>query len=341
VELFKQMEMLLSSGVLISDALARLKERYPDARTRRVLHEVHIQVTDARTGLSQALAGFPRSFPGNVIAVIRAGEEGGAAMLAERFADLAERTAYEEANRREVRRACAYPVLVVVMAAGLQILLLGVVFPRLADLLASLGGRLPPLTRGVIEVSTAVRRIWPALAAALAAGPVAVLLLRRIPAVGLRLDALYLRVPVFGEVYRCLAVALVCKIYRSLYQANKPAPEIVETCVELVGNRAFRKGLSEAGRRISFNGATLTDAFTQSGLFPPLACLAIDIGEQTGRLPEAMERVAAYFSRRARERISAAIAVLNPAMTLFVVCGVGLVMTAFFQAIYQVIYATH
>lgn len=333
--------MLLSSGVLISDALGKLKERYPDRRTRRVLREVHLQVTNARTGLSQALARFPRSFPRNVITVIRAGEEGGSAMLAERFSDLADRLAYEEANRSAVRKACAYPLLVIVMAIGVQALLLGVVFPRLSDLLASLGGRLPPLTRGVMDASHLVRRAWPALAAALAAGPAAVLWLRRIPAIGVRIDGLLLRLPVIGEIYTCLAVALVCKIYRSLYQANKPAPEIIESCVDLVGNHAFRQGLSEAGRQISFNGATLTAAFGRSGLFPPLACLAIDVGEQSGRLPEAMDRVSEYFSGRARERIATAIAVLNPAMTLLVVGGVGLVMAAFFQAAYQIVYATH
>ena len=147
IQFFQQMEMLLTSGVLIADALGRLKERYPDRRTRRVLREVHAQVAESRLRLSQALALFPGSFPPGIITVIEAGEEGGAGMLAERFADLAERIAYQEANRRQVRNACAYPVLVILMTVGLYLLLLGVVYPRLTELLASLGGRLPPLTR--------------------------------------------------------------------------------------------------------------------------------------------------------------------------------------------------
>jgi type IV pilus assembly protein PilC len=341
IEFFHQMEMLLSSGVLIAESLDRLKERYPDARTRRVLRDVHAQVTAARTGLSDALARFPRSFPHNVITVIRAGEEGGSAMLAERFADLAESIAYEQASREQVRKAFAYPLFIILMAIGLQVLLLGVVFPRLADLLASLGGRLPPLTRGVIAVSGLVEHGWPILAALLIAVPSSILWLRRFPAAGLRLDGLFLRLPVIGDIYRYLAIALICKIYRSLYQANKPAPEIIGSCLDLVGNRAIRHGLRQARQKISFEGATLTAALAQSGLFPPLACLAIDVGEQSGKIAEAMDRVAAYFSARAKERIAGAIAVINPAMTLLVVGGLGLVMMAFFQAIYQIVYATH
>lgn len=335
------MEMLVSSGVLIPDALGRLKERFPDARTRRVLEDVHARVTEARTSLSQGLARFPGSFPQNVITVIEAGEEGGASMLAARFADLAARVAYEDANRRQVRMACAYPVFIITMAIGLQVLLLGVVFPRLADLLASLGGRLPPLTRGVIAASGFIGHFWPLILGLSASVPAGVLWLRRLPAAGLRLDGLFLRLPLIGSIYRYLAIALICRIYRSLYEANKPAPEILRSCLDLVGNRAFRKRLGEAGRRISAEGASLTSALAQSGLFPPVACLAIDVGEQSGRIGDAMDRVSAYFSDRAREQIACAIAIINPAMTLLVVGGVGLVMVAFFQAIYQVVYATH
>ncbi len=227
------------------------------------------------------------------------------------------------------------------MAFGLQVLLLGVVFPRLADLLASLGGNLPPLARGVITASRLVERGWPLIAAALVCIPAGVLWLRRFPSTGLPLDGLFLRLPLLGSIYRDLAIALICRIYRSLYEANKPAPDILRSCQDLVGNQAFRRRLAEAGRRIADEGASLTSALAGTGLFPPLACLAIDVGEQSGRIADAMDRVSTYFSERARDGIAGAIAVINPAMTLVVVGGLGLVMTAFFQAIYQVVYATH
>ena len=340
IQFFQQMEMLLSSGVLIADALGRLKDRYPDRRTRSVLREVHAQVAESRTRLSQALAGFPRSFPPGIVTVIEAGEEGGAAMLAERFGDLAERVAYQEANRKQVRNACAYPLLVIVMTIGLYLLLLGVVYPRLTDLLASLGGKLPPLTRGVIALSLAARRGWPAPAGFLAGAPLLVAGLRKIPATRLWLDQGFLRLPILGAIYRDLTVALICRVFSSLYRANKPAPEIVDLCAKLVSNEAFRRGLHEIREQITVGGSTVTRAFDQSGLFPPLACMAIDVGEQSGQIARAMDRVAAYFSARARERISASIAIINPALTLAVVGGAGAILISFFQAVYQIIYVT-
>ena len=338
---FQQMEMLLSSGILIADALACLKDRFPDAGARKLLGEVHAHVSRSRSGLSQALARFPRSFPPGVIAVLEAGEQGGSALLAERFSDLAERLAYEEAHRRQIRRACAYPLFVVCLAAGLYALLLGVVFPRLAELLASLGGQLPPLTRGVIAAAAFTRRWWPA-AAALAGGiPALILGLRRIPSVRRRLDRWFLGFPILGSVYRDATVALVCKIYRSLYLANQPAPANLELCSKLVRNQAFRDGLHAARGQILRHGATLSAALAHSGLFPPLACLAIEVGEQSGRIAPALERVSSHYAAQARTRLEAAIAVLDPALTLAVVGGTGVILLSFFQAAYQIIYATH
>ncbi len=341
IQFFRQMEMLLSSGILIVEALARLRDRYPDRRTREVLAVVHAQVSASRTSLSRALALFPRSFPPGIVTVVAAGEESGTAKLAERFADLAERLAYTQANRREVRNACAYPALVVLLAAGFYLLLLTVVFPRLAEVLTSLGTQLPPLTRGVIAASAAARRDWPALVAAFLGLPLLCVGLRQLPAAIGPLDQCFLRLPLLGPIYQDLTVALVCKVYRSLYQANKPSPEILGLCAHLTGNACFREGLRKAGTALATGRASLAQAFTQSGLFPPLACLAIDVGEQSGQLAQALERVAAYYGAQARERIRVAIAVINPALTLAVVGGVGLALLSFFQAVYQLVYAVH
>ena len=341
IHLFRQMQTLLSAGILIPDAVGKLKDRFPDRRTRQVLQEVHARIVDSRGNLSQALGGFSRSFPVGVVSMIAAGEEAGTAVLAERFGDLAERLAYEYVNRREVAKACAYPALVIAMACGLYVFLLAVVFPRLAELLASIGGSLPPLTRAVIAASQIVRREWPLLLAAGAALPIALWALRKTPAIAVVIDRAFLRLPLVGAIYRNLTVALFCTIYRSLYKANKPAPEIIDACAKLVGNRAFSTGLENVRRRVATGRSTLSQALEDSGLFPPIACVLIDVGEESGKLAEALDRVAKHFAEEAKERIAALIAVINPVMTLLVVGGVGVIMLSFFQAVYQVVYATH
>jgi type IV pilus assembly protein PilC len=167
------------------------------------------------------------------------------------------------------------------------------------------------------------------------------LTLKRLPGAGLRLDRLFIRLPLIGAVYRDLAVALTCKTFQSLHRANQPAPQIIDLCASQIGNRFFRAGLLEIKRKLTAEGATLGQAFSESGLFPPLACLAIDVGEQSGQIAPAMGRVAEHLQTQARQRMDAAVGMLNPALTILVVGGVGLVLVAFFQAIYQVVYVSH
>ena len=203
------MEMLLSSGVLIADALGSLQSRFPDARTRRLLREVHTAVAESRSGLSGALARFHRSFPAGMIAVIEAGEEGGSLLLAKRLADLAERIAYEETHRRQIRQACAYPAFIIGLAGGLYWALLGIVFPRLTELLSSMGGQLPPLTRAVIGAAGLLRHGLPIVIAFAAGGLGLIATLRRHARAGVRIDRWLLQFPIVGSVYRDAAVALL------------------------------------------------------------------------------------------------------------------------------------
>jgi general secretion pathway protein F len=340
IEFYRQMDTLLSSGVLIADALERLKDRYPDPGTRRVLDGVHAGVTRSNRSLSQAMAFHPRAFPAGAVAAVQAGEQAGAARLAERFADLAGQEEFDEACRRQVRSACAYPAFASAMALGLGALLLGVVFPRITDLLASLGAGLPPLARGVVEASRLLRAAAPAFLAACLAAAVLWAALRRLPRPRLALDRLLLRLPVAGAIRRDLAVALVSRSFGSLHRSGKAAPEIVDLCAGLVSNRALRAGIEAMRSPIISGGSTLAEAFAKTGFFPPLACLAIDAGEQSGTLCQSLERVAAHHAARARARIGAAIAILNPLLTLAVVGTTGIVMISFFQAVYQVVYAT-
>lgn len=341
IHLFQQLEMLLSSGVLIPDALKKLKERFPDRRTRRVLSDVYEQIIDSRSALSKALGSYPRTFPPGVVSVIAAGEEAGTAVLAERFGDLAERLSFEDTNRRQVAKACAYPAFVVFLASLLYVFLLAAVFPRLTELLHSIGGTLPTLTQDVIGASLFVRRYWPALVVAIVGVPLLAWFTRMLPGIGLAIDRGFLGLPLVGSIYRYLTVALVCTIYRSLYKASKPAPEIIDACAKLVGNRAFAAGLQRIRTKVTSGGVTLSTALDESGLFPPLACVAIELGEQSGRLEEALERVAKFYSREARDAITSLIAVVNPAMILLVVGGVGVLLISFFEAVYKVVYVAH
>jgi general secretion pathway protein F len=339
--LFRQLHLLLGAGVLLADALRTLRDRFPHAGSRRVLARIHLEVAQSRRRFSEALAQFPRSFPPADVAIIAAGEGAGSGELAERLADLADRIEYQAAHRRELRRAISYPIAVCLLAGGLLLFLSVVVLPRLEDLLRSLGGDLPPLTRGTIAAAHLGQQLLPWCVGSILAAAFLLPLLRRWKPAGRRLDRFVLGLPFVGAVYRDFTVALFCKIYRSLYLSNQSAPAILEACTQLSANEAVRAGLRAARIDIIQRGSGLSAALDRMKLFPPLAILALEVGETSGQLAEAMQQVSEYFQARARERMEGAIRLINPALTVAIVTGVGTIMVSFFQAIYQVVYAAH
>jgi type II secretory pathway component PulF len=337
--LFRQLQMLLAAGILLSDALRSLRDRFPDRATRRLLAVVHAEVMQSRRRFSAALSQFPRSFPPADIAILAAGESGGSGQLADRLGDLADRVGYEQLHRQQIRRACAYPCIVVLLAAGLAIFLLVAVVPRLEELLRSLGGKLPPLAAGLLAGSHAARTALPGLLALALGVGAALVLLRYCRYVRVRGDRWFLRLPIAGPLYREFAAALFCKIYRSLYLSHQPAPAILEACTDLYRNTEVRRQLQDARRQVIQQGARLSAALAGTGLFPPIAILSIEVGEQSGELAASLERVSVYLQARARERLETMIGWINPVLTTVMVSGVGTLMIAFFQALYQVVYA--
>jgi type II secretory pathway component PulF len=335
VSLFRQLEMLLGAGILLSDSLDLLRRRFPDRRTRQVLDVVHAEVAGARCRLSAALAKFPRSFPESLLAVVTAGENAGSLALAQRFGELAERLSYEAAHRRDLQRACAYPAASITLAIGLGMFLVTVTLPRIEDLLMSLGGTLPPLTRFELAVADWARDRFAGIVVALLIMTATACALRCNARVRRLLDRGFLRIPVLGTAYRDSCVALFCRIYRSLYLSSLTAPEILEACIPLSKNEAYRSAIRTARSQITHGGIAVSTALEQSGLFPPLAMLVIETGEQSGRLADALQRVSDYFQAQARERLDSAIGLLNPVLTLAVVAGAGAILIAFFQALYH------
>ncbi len=337
---FEELSMLLSSGVLISDSLECLALRFPHAKTQVIIRDIYKQVVDSKYSLSQAFSQYPKSFPASIIAVIEAGEQGGSSLLAQRFKDLSERISYEQSLRSQINRACAYPLLVVLLSLGLYGILLEVVFPRLADLLRSLGSDLPPLAKAIILFATISRRIWPFFLSLTILLPILIIFARKSSKFKKIIDKWFLRLPIIGEIYCFTKASLVCRVFKSLYICNQPTPYSLDLCIKLITNDALKSGLIRARFDITQNGSMLSTAFAKTGLFPPLACLAIEIGERTGKIAPALDRVSEYLAKQAKDRLEIAIAVINPILTLTVVAVAGIMLISFFQASYQIIYAT-
>jgi type II secretory pathway component PulF len=340
-QLFNLLALQLENGVQADLAVTKLKDEFPDRQAREVLSGIHAQLSSARLPLSDAMSQYPRSFPEGVIAAIKAGEQAGAAGLAERFRDLRDQIRFRLRIRKAAIRAVAYPIFILVFAAAVLGLLLVRLIPLIEELLSSLNAELPPLTKLILRVSAWARHdgAWFALVA------VAVLatihFIRFWPRMAGLFDLWLLRVPLAGGIFRALVTADVAKTYRALYRAGASASESLATCAAVVGNRALRAALLQARDGLDTGELTagkpdspaITEALRSTGYFPELALTIISTGESSGGLTRALDTVAEYYAEEAQERIAVFFAIFDKVLMLALICIIGLVIIGIWQPI--------
>lgn len=334
--LFEQLELQLSEGVLPEAAIAALKDEFPSPRIRTILREVHGELSSSRKSLHEAFAMFPRTFPHDVLTIIEAGQSAGSEKLAERFGDLRMRMQFNEDIKRTIVSAVAYPAFVGFLAMLLIVFLLGNVFPKMIDLLYSLGSTLPPITLVMISISKFFQEHFAILIGAIVAIPVSYFIARRIPKIAYQTDKWLLHFPLIGDIYKSLVTALIAKNYRSLYISGMPAPESFDLCARMVQNRAVQEYVRQVKREV-IAGKSIGAAFRRPGYFPTMACMTINTGEASGRIQVALDRVAQFYEKDAKRKIEVAVGVLKPAVILVAVAIVGAVLMSFFLPLVSIL----
>lgn len=333
IELLHQLELQLRAGVNADHALGQLAGDAPPGALQRMLEHIHREVAQG-TPIHVACRFFEKQFPPHIAAVIAAGE--GSAQLPQSIRSLASHLERNTELRRTARRALIYPLLVLGGTSALVLFLLGGVVPQFAAIFESLHLALPTLTIVLIATSRGIQNHWIALTvvagiASFALGYVA----RATRFRGMR-DALLLRVPVLGEVVRHLATARFAAHCRLLHEAGIPLLDTLKTGAELTGNAVLSRQLLAARERVAV-GEPLYAAFPKRHAFPGFVVPALKSGETTGQLGAALKHIEEYAASRAHERLTTALALLEPMLLAGLTGVVGVIALSFFLPLFSLL----
>ncbi|MGH7334192.1 MAG: type II secretion system F family protein [Candidatus Rokuibacteriota bacterium] len=320
---------LLAAGIPLGRALAVLDDLLPPA-WRAALSDLRRRVEQGEH-LAAALEESPLPLPSHVIGIIRAGEAGsGLAAAVESSAQLLEARA---ATRAALRNALAYPSILIVAGSAAVALLVGVVLPRFAAILADTGRALPLSTRLVLGLG-AISRV--ALLPGLVALVFTAVLWRKWvtnPDGRARWHKLLLGAPVVGPIRRSAAATNGCSALAALLDAGVPLPAALPHAARATGDRAVEASLLAARQRIG-RGERISSALLAENAFTPTVIRLVGIGEETGRLASMLAHAARVESAHALQRLQRAIRVLEPVLILLFGGVVMLVAAALLQAMY-------
>lgn len=301
------------AGIPILTTLADIEHQLESPRMRRIVAELSDSMREEGKTLSEAMAEHPRAFSRLYVATVEAGEATGQLDYA-----LQQLVDYLEWNREialQVRQATTYPIIVLCVMAGLVVLLVTVVYPRLLPIFDGFDVELPWPTRLVMGTGAVLRGNWHLfLLAALAIG-----ILWR--AVGrttrgrLKIDALKLRVPIFGPLLHELEMARVVTYMGLFYRTGVDLLRGMALLEQMMTNTRVARAIGEARVQIA-GGESIARALASTGLFPTVVIRSFALGESTGKLDESLERARAYYAREVPAAVRRMLTALQPAMVV-------------------------
>jgi type II secretory pathway component PulF len=322
---------LLDAGLPVARTLAAFADVAPDG-WRPALPGLTAGVREGQS-LGAALAASPLDIPPVVVGMVQAGEAGsGLSAAVIRAADLMESTA---ATRAAIRGALVYPLILMVAGSASLVLLVGIVLPRFARVLADLGAALPASTRTVLELGALARAGALPLAIALAAGLGAWRAWVGTAKGRAQWDAWLLALPLIGAIRRAAGSARVGAAVSSLLDSGVPLAPALLAGARAAGDAALESRLLEA-RGVVIAGTPLSHALKASNAMTSTVVRLVRAGEESGRLAEMLSRAASLEAERARRLVTSAVRLLEPALILVFGGIVAFVAAALLQAVYSV-----
>ena len=329
--LARQLAGLVSAGLPLERALHSLSEEAETEAQRDLTATIRSEVNSG-SSFSRALAMHPKEFSPIFVAVIGAGENSGKlGLVLERLADELE----EQQNlQAKVMGAAIYPIIVSLIAIVIVLFLLAYVVPQVATVFAGSKRALPMLTSMMLSLSSAVRNYgWIMLISLVITGFAANFALSR-AAVRERFDAAWLKLPIIGRLARGYNAARFASTLAMLGSAGVPILKAIQAAAETLSNSAMRADALQAMVLVR-EGAPLANALVANKRFPPLLGMFARLGEQTGQLPQMLERAAVQLRSEVQRRAMQLATILEPLLIVFMGIAVMLIVLAVLQPILQ------
>ncbi len=322
----RQLATLIDSGLPLLRSLNVLAKQERDKVMRNTINKVADSVQSGST-FSDALALHPRIFNDLYVSMVKAGEVGGVLELVlTRLSEFQEKAAK---IKNKILAAMVYPVIVMTMAVGIMGFLLVFIVPRFELIFQDLLGDkpLPPVTRFVIGLSGFMQSHGLVLLGAVVVIVTAYKMIGRTRRGRLVIDNFKLRMPLFGNLNRKTAISRFSRTLGTLVTSGVPILQALNITRETAGNAAIAAAIARVHDSVK-EGESIVQPMEASRAFPPMVVSMVDVGEETGKLPEMLLKIADVYDDEVDNAVVALTSMLEPIMIVFLAVIVGTIVLA-------------
>lgn len=328
------LEQMTRAGVPLLDTLTDLRDSLEHSGLRTVVAQL-IESVEGGLTLSQAMGLHPVVFSPVFISLMEAGEASG--KLVEVLSSQLTVMKWEDELASHTKKLLIYPAFVGGMVLLVTLFLMIFLVPQLKQFIRNMGQDLPLQTQILFAVSEFLVSYWYwlPLVVLLAYGGFE-MLLRVHPLAQLYVDRSKLKLPFFGEILRKIILARFASTFAMLYAAGIPILDAIRITRGVVGNQMIARAMEQVQQSIS-EGVNITEAFSQTKLFPSLVLRMLRVGERTGSLDASLLNISYFYNRDVRESVEKVQVMIEPVMTMTFGLILGWIMLASLGPIYDVI----
>lgn len=328
----RQFATMVNSGLSLLRALNILTEQTENKELARVIGEVRNEI-ETGNSLSTAMAKFPEVFPPLMVNMCRAGEVGG--FLDTVMLQIASNYEAETKLRGKVKSAMTYPVVVLCIALLAVVGMLLFIVPTFAGLFKTLGGTLPLPTQILVTLSSLLKIMAIPIVILIIVGLQVWKRIKRTPQVRNIVDPLKLKLPVFGELFRKIALTRFARNLGTMMKSGVPILQSLDIVAETTGNVVLERATRAVQESVR-TGEALASPLTEHPVFPPMVVQMMAVGEDTGALDTMLMKIAEFYDQEVEATTEALTALIEPLMIAFLGAIVGSMIVALYMPIFKI-----
>ena len=322
----RQLATLVDAGLPLLRGLRVLEKQERNVNLKGILAQLGTSIEGGST-FSEALAQHPKVFNRLFVNMVKAGELGGVLeVVLKRLAEFSEKA---QKIKGKIKAAMFYPVAVMIVAVGIMILLMCFVVPKFRDVFSDMGFKLPWFTTFVMGVSELIKDNILGTMGVMAVLVVLFLLFIRTKFGRHTWDKFKLNMPPTGQVVTKVSISRFTRTLGTLVSSGVPILQALTIVRETAGNVIIANAVAKVHESVK-EGETITAPLEASGAFPPMVISMVDVGEQTGALPEMLLKIADNYDEEVDNAVAAMTSLLEPIMIVLLAVIVGSIVIAMF-----------
>jgi type IV pilus assembly protein PilC len=327
----RQFSTMIDAGLPIIQCLEIFTNQQENVSFKKMLKDIKETVEGGAT-LADALKKYPKHFDNLFVNMVAAGEAGGILdIILRRLSAYMEKAAK---LKSQIKGAMVYPIVTMIIALVVVAVILIFVIPVFQEMFDTMGGSLPTPTQIVVNMSEFAQHNIHYAIGAIILFVIAFKKLYGTEKGRAFFDSLSLKLPIFGVLLRKVAVAKFTRTMGTMLSSGVAILEALDIVAKTAGNKTIEDAIYKVRSGIS-EGRTMADPLSESGVFPPMVCQMIAVGESTGALDSMLEKIADFYDEEVDQAVENLTALIEPFMLVFLGTVIGGLVVSMYLPVFK------